>query len=258
MFKIFLKKDFWEYVWVFTWRELKIKYTQTYIGVFWMIFPPFMALFIASFFFGNLLKGSAQISNYTLFAYCGMMGWYYFSYLITYTSISLIQNMDIIHKANMPVVVIPLSRALLGLFDVIIWLLIAIIVKIFMGIQFNISNIFILIAILLNFITGFSIGIWLAILSVRWRDIYQVIPYIIGLTMLITPIFYHVNMVPSSLKVFVYLNPVAGVIEIYRKHLVYSVENIYSFVPGFLMAAFLLVIGLWYFFKHEKQIAETL
>lgn len=258
MFGILLKKDFWELVKVFTWRELKIKYAQTYMGIFWMIFPPIMALFIASFFFGNLLKVSKEIYNYTLFAYCGMMGWYYFSYLITYTSISLIQNMDIIHKSNIPKLVIPLSKAFLGLFDVLVWLAIAILLKPFFGISFKFSMIFLVFAVLFNFIAGFSIGIWLAILSVRWRDIYQIIPYLIGLTMLITPVFYHLNMVPPSLKFFLYLNPIAGSIELYRRYIVNTYEDLSLFLLGFIVTLVLLLLGLWMFFKNEKNIAETL
>ena len=257
MFKIFLTKNFWEIVFIFIWRELKIKYAQTYIGVFWMLFPPIMAVIVVSFFFGNLMKVSSDIPHYTLFAYCGMMGWYYFSYLVSYTSVSLIQNIDLIHKSNIPRIVIPISKALVGLIDVFIWLFIALAIKAYFQIPFKVSMIFISFAIILNFMVGFAFGIWLAILSFRWRDIYQVIPYIIGFTMLVTPVFYHLNMVPEKLKLFLFLNPIAGVIELYRKYLANTYEQVSLFIPGFLLALILFILGIYIFQKKEKQLAET-
>ncbi len=258
MFRVFLQKNFWELVWTFILRELKIKYAQTYIGIFWMLFPPMMAVVVISFFFGNLMKVSNEIPNYTLFAYCGMMGWYYFSFLVSYTSISLMQNIDLVHKTNIPRIVIPLSKALTGMLDVLVWLSIAIVLKLYFHLPINFSMIFIVFVIALNFFVGFSIGLWIAILSVRWRDIYQIIPYIIGLTMLVTPVLYHLNMVPENLKLFLYLNPVAGVIELYRHLIANTDEQLILFVPGFVLAFIILFVGILVFFKNEKKIAETL
>jgi|YNPMSStandDraft_2_1061718.scaffolds.fasta_scaffold14769_2 lipopolysaccharide transport system permease protein len=258
MLNIFLKKDFWELFWVFTWREIKIKYAQTYIGIFWMLFPPLMAIIIASFFFGKLMRVSSEIPNYTLFAYCGMMGWYYFSYLISFTSVSLIQNIDLVHKTNIPRIVIPLAKAMVGMFDIFLWILIALILKLLYNLPFNVSTIFIFGVVFLNFIAGFSVGIWIAIFSIRWRDIYQIIPYIIGFTVLATPVLYHLNMVPDSVKFILYFNPVAGVIELYRTYIVNTGENIIMFLPGFIMAFVLIFLGLYIFFKQEKKLAETI
>ncbi len=258
MLKIFLKKDFWELFWVLTLREIKIKYAQTYMGVFWMLFPPIMAIIITSFFFGILMRVSAEIPNYTLFAYCGMMGWYYFSFLISYTSVSLIQNIDLVHKTNIPRIVIPLAKAMVGFFDIIIWVAISLILKVYYNLPYNFSMIFIIGVVFLNFITGFSIGIWIAIFSIRWRDIFQIIPYIIGFTMLVTPVLYHMNMVPNNLKFILYFNPVAGVIELYRIYIVNTGENIGMFLPGFIFAFVLFFSGIYLFIKLEKKLAETI
>lgn len=258
MLNKFLKKDFLELFWVFTWREIKIKYTQTYIGIFWMLFPPVMAIIIASFFFGKLMKVSSDIPNYTLFAYCGMMGWYYFSYLVSYTSISLIQNLDLVHRTNIPRIVIPLAKATVGMFDIIVWLIIALIIKYVYNLPFNFSLIFLIGVLILNFIVGFSFGIWIAILSIRWRDIYQIIPYIVGFTMLATPVLYHLNMVPESVRFMLYFNPVAGVIELYRTFIANTGEDISMFLPGFISAFVLFILGLYTFFKQEKNLAETM
>jgi lipopolysaccharide transport system permease protein len=256
MFKKLIQKDFWDTVWVFVGRELKIKYAQTYLGVFWMLFPPLMAFLVASFFFGNLLKVSANIPNYSLYAYCGMMAWYYFSYVISFSSVSLVQNQEIIQKSNISRLVFPLAKALTGLIDLSVWIVLLLIMMPIHGISYSISFVYLPLILTLNLIAGLSIGIWIAAFSIKYRDIYQLVPYIIGFTMLVTPVFYHPFMVPEHLRLFLYLNPIAGVIEFYRKIFIHYGQPIMEFLPGFLLSVTLLFFGLVYFFKQEKYMAE--
>lgn len=258
MFKQFFTKDFWDLVWVFVWRELKIRYVQTHLGIFWIFFPPLMSLIIVSFFFGNLMRVSYEIPNYTIFAYSGMMAWFYFSYIITYSSVSLIQNHEIVQKSSIPKIIIPLSKAILGIFDLIIWYLLAIILMFVNNLKPGFSLILLPFILFMNFVAGFSIGIWIAAFSIKWRDIYQLVPYIIGFTMIITPVLYHSNMIPEKLKIFLYLNPISGVIEFYRKIFVHTSDPIPLYYLGFAFSILLLILGLIYFHKQEKIIAERL
>lgn len=258
MFKPFFDKDFWDLVKVFVWRELKIKYAQTYLGLFWMFFPPLMALLVVSFFFGNLMKVSNEIPNYTLFAYSGMLGWFYFSYIISYSSVSLIQNQEIIQKTAIPRIVFPLSKALTGMIDLAIWFLVAIVLMYFFHIKIGLSLIFLPLVLFLNFVAGFSIGIWVTAFSISWRDIYQLVPYIIGFTMLVTPVFYHMNMVPEHLKIFLYLNPIAGVIELYRYLFLHIPFHNTNFLWGLAFSFVMLIGGILYFHKQESIMAEKI
>lgn len=258
MFKQFLKKDFWDLVYVFVWRELKIKYAQTHLGLFWVLFPPLMALIVVSFFFGNLMKVSHEIPHYNIFAYSGMMAWYYFSYVISYSSISLIQNQEIVQKSPVPRIVFPLAKSISGLFDLIAWYIVVIILMLADGLNPGFSIMLLPFIFFMNFVAGFSMGIWISAFSIKWRDIYQLVPYIIGFTMLITPVLYHPNMIPEKLKIFLYLNPIAGVIALYRKIFVHTSEPMLSYFYGFAFSLLLLVLGLIYFHKQDKIIAERL
>ncbi|HNV96579.1 MAG TPA: ABC transporter permease [Bacteroidales bacterium] len=253
-----LKKDFWDLVKVFVWRELKIKYAQTYLGIFWMLFPPLMALLVVSFFFGNLMKVSHEIPNYTLFAYVGMLSWFYFSYVVSFSSVSLLQNQEIVQKSPIPRIVFPLAKAICGILDLLIWFLLAFLLMLFFGLKPGFTFLLLPFILVLNFIAGFSIGIWIAAFSIRWRDIYQLVPYIIGFTMLITPVFYHANMVPENLKIFLYFNPIAGVIEWYRYLFVHTSMPIFEFIFGFIFSILLLFGGIYYFHKQESIMAERL
>ncbi len=258
MFKQLIQKDFWDTVWVFVQRELKIKYAQTYLGIFWMLFPPLMAFLVASFFFGNMMKVSTSIPNYSLYAYCGMMAWYYFSYVISFSSVSLIQNQDIVEKSNVPRLVFPLAKSLTGMLDLFIWILILIVMIPIKGLSYHPSLAYIPFIMIMNLIAGLSIGIWIAAFSIRYRDIYQLVPYIITVTMLVTPVFYHPFMVPEHLRMFLFSNPVAGVIEFYRKAFIHAGQSVSEFLPGFLISLVVLFLGLLYFFKQEKYMAERI
>jgi lipopolysaccharide transport system permease protein len=258
MFTAFFKKEFFEYLKVFTWREIKIKYAQTFVGIFWMFFPPLMGIIVSYFFLDKLLRAGKEIPNYTLFAYCGMMGWYYFSYLVSYTSISLLQNVDLISKTTIPRIIIPLAKSITGLIDTLIWVIFAIILKIIFLKNFNISLILIIFPLLLNFISGFSIGLWLSIFSIKWRDIYQLLPYIIGLGMLGTPVVYHANMIPENIKFIYYFNPIAAVIEMYRKYILNIHIDIIKFTPAIIIAIILFLTGIYSFLKQETKLSEKL
>lgn len=258
MLKQFFDKDFWDLVKVFVWREIKIKYAQTYLGVFWIFFPPLMALLVVSFFFGNLMKVSNEIPNYTLFAYSGMLGWFYFSYIISFTSVSLIQNQEIIQKTAIPRIVFPFAKALTGMIDLVVWFMVAIVLMFVFRVKIELSIIFLPFVLFLNFIAGFSIGIWITAFSIRWRDIYQLVPYIIGFTMLITPVFYHMNMVPDNLKIFLYLNPIAGVIELYRFIFLHIPFQNISFLWGIVFSFAILAGGMIFFKKQESIMAEKI
>lgn len=258
MFKQFIDKDFWDLVRVFVWRELKIKYAQTYLGVFWIFFPPLMALLVVSFFFGNLMKVSNEIPYYTLFAYSGMLGWFYFSYIISFTSVSLIQNQEIIQKTAIPRIVFPLAKALTGMIDLVVWFVVAIVLMFVFNVKIGPSMILLPFVLFLNFVAGFSIGIWITAFSIRWRDIYQFVPYIIGFTMLITPVFYHMNMVPNNLKIFLYLNPIAGVIELYRYLFLHIPYHNINFLWGIVFSFVMLIGGMIFFKKQESIMAEKI
>lgn len=258
MFKQFFNKDFWDLVRVFVWREIKIKYAQTYLGVFWIFFPPLMALLVVSFFFGNLMKVSNEIPNYTLFAYSGMLGWFYFSYIISFTSVSLIQNQEIIQKTAIPRIVFPLAKALTGMIDLVVWFMVALVLMFVFHIKIGPSMILLPFVLFLNFVAGFSIGIWITAFSIRWRDIYQLVPYIIGFTMLITPVFYHMNMVPNNLKIFLYLNPIAAVIELYRLLFLHIPFHNLNFLWGIVFSFIILTGGIIFFKKQESIMAEKI
>lgn len=254
--KIFLSKEFWTLSLIYAYRELKIKFAQTRLNYLWIILPPIMGYIITTFFFGRLLKISKDIPDYNIYAYIGMMTWYYISYLFIYSSTSFIQNQDIIQKSNIYRLVFPMAKVFMGLIDLFFWLLGAIVISIIHNININFDILILLYAIPLHIITGLTLGLSILLFSIKYRDIYQVVPYIISAIMIVTPVFYHPYMIPEHLRYILHLNPIAGVIELYRKAFLNDSYAVNNFIFSFIILLISFIIVLVIFHKKERKIAE--
>ncbi|MCX7953986.1 MAG: ABC transporter permease [Bacteroidales bacterium] len=253
---ILLSKEFWLLSLIFAYRELKIKFAQTRLHYFWVILPPIMGFVITTFFFGRLFKISKDIEYYNIYAYLGMMTWYYISYLFLYSSTSLIQNQDIIQKSNVYRLVFPMAKVFMGLIDLFCWIFGAFVISFIYGIKINFGIFTLVYTIPLHIITGLTFGLIILLFSVKYRDIYQIVPYIISIIMIVTPIFYHPYMIPEYLRIFLHLNPIAGVIELYRSAFLDGTYPIKNFTLSFIILILLFIVVLLIFHKKEKQIAE--
>ncbi len=249
---------FWSLVFTLAKRDLRIKYVQTYFGFVWITVQPILGYLLISFFFGKLLKVSKDIPDYPIFAYCGMMGWYYFSNIAGFSGISLIQNQDMVQKTNIPKLALPVSKAFSGLFEFFIWIIILFIIMSFSGNYPNFHLIILPFFILLNLIAGLSIGLWVSAFTIKYRDFYHLIPYVVGITIFITPVLYPVGMVPDNLKFIVYLNPMSGVIEGYRWIFLKTGLPIIQYLWGFGALIIFFILGLINFKSVEKKMADII
>ena len=249
---------FWTLVFTFAKRDIKIKYVQTFFGIAWIIVQPILGYLLVSLFFGKLLKVSHEMHNYPMFAYCGMMAWYYFSFVVSYSGVSLSQNQDLIQKTNIPKLVLPVSKAFSGLFEFSIWLIVIIVILFINGWYPPFKIFFLPLIVLINLMAGLCIGIWVSAFTVKYRDFYHFIPYVVGIAIFITPVLYPITMVPENLKFMVYLNPMAGVIECYRWILLRAEFPSLNFLYGFALLALFFVLGLFYFKKVEKKMADII
>jgi lipopolysaccharide transport system permease protein len=249
---------FWTLVFTFAKRDIKIKYVQTFFGITWVIVQPVLGYLMLSLFFGKLFKASNQIADYSTFAYCGMMAWYYFSFVVSYSGVSLSQNQDLIQKTNIPKLVFPFSKAFSGLFEFCIWLIVIIIILFLKGDFIPLKIIFLPFFVLINLIAGLCVGIWVSAFTIKYRDFFHFIPYVIGIAIFITPVLYPIEMVPQNLKFLVYFNPMAGVIECYRWVILRAGLPSIQFLYGFILLFIFSILGLFYFNKVEKKMADII
>ena len=186
------------------------------------------------------------------------MGWFYFTGLVGHAGTSLMHNQQIIRKINFPRLVLPLAKALSGLVELGITLVLLIILIFFSDLHFSLQLAMLPLAVLLNMFSGLAIGVWLSALTVRYRDLHHIIPYLVGFGIWLTPVFYPTTVVPETYKWVYYLHPIANVISLYRWIFIHTTVDWLQLFSSMVLCVALLVSGLLYFIRNEKFIAEHL
>lgn len=254
-------REIWNYrelLYIFVWRDIKSRYKQTVLGVLWVILQPLITMIIFTIFFGSLAKIQSGNLPYSLFVFCGLIFWTFFSSALSHASDSLVVNESIIKKAYFPRIILPLSSVLTGLLDFLINMVILIFYALILGYVPNYTIVYILpFAVLLTLITSLGLGLFLTSLNVKYRDVRYILPFFIQLLMFITPIIYPLSIVSERNRIIMAINPLASVVEMVR----YSFSSTYLVQIGltiisFLTSLLILAAGLVYFKKTEKFIAD--
>lgn len=249
----------WKYrslILTFAKRDLKVKYAQTYFGIFWVILQPIPSVVVFTFFFNKLIQVDTGILPYPVFALVGMIGWSYFSNLTSGVGNSLIESQHILKKFYFPKLILPIAKVLTGAVDFFIAFVVIIVAMILFKVIPSYTIVFFPLFFALNILTGFAIGIWVAALTFRFRDLQHVAPFIINFAIWLTPIFYPTTVLPQNLSYLMHFNPMALVVAGYRFSLagdkMPEVQMLISIIPVLL----LLVLGLRYFRKVEDEIVD--
>lgn len=253
-------KTLWKYkdlILAFAKRDIINNYAQTKLGLLWILAQAVVTAFIIKIFFTDLLKVVIPDTHFILYAFPGIMAWYFFTNIINNSGTSLLNSHHIITKVYFPKIILPIYKIFPGLLDFFIWLLIYFTI-LFLYDRPLTYNLFVLpLVILLNIITGLSIAIWLSAITVKFRDATHIIPYIVGFGVFITPIFYSESMIPDNYLFLIYLNPMAGVIMLYRWCFL-NINISYYYLTGIIPVIILIISGNLYFKKIEATMAELI
>lgn len=240
---------------MFTKRDIKAHYAQTRLGIAWSFIQALTAMGIIHLFFGILYKIEIDSKPFILFAFPGMAAWYYFAYIINNAGSSLIQSQHIIKKVSFPKMILPIYKTITGLTELLIWCFCYILLLLFMQIPVSLNIIFLPLVILLNVVTGFSIALWIASLTIRIRDALHIIPFIVGFGVFATPVFFSETILSQKYQLILYLNPMAGVVSLYRWCFTGNTIHSYYFI-GFIPLLILLISGIIFFKRNEGKLAD--
>lgn len=242
-----------------TWKDIKIKYKQAVLGFLWAFLQPIAmtAVFVLFNLAVNVSLGDVNIP-YPLFVLSGIMLWNLFANAITATSNSVVNNSNILKKIYFPRIFFPMSSLLVSLFDFFITLLIYIPVMIYYNVYPNWQIIYILpVCILLVSILVLGIGSFFGALNVKYRDVKYIIPFVVQLLFFISPVFYSNNQIALPwVKTLYYLNPMTGIIELFRFGLFNTPINNLGLILSIIISLTFFVIGLYYFRKTEYFFAD--
>jgi lipopolysaccharide transport system permease protein len=246
-----------ELLYFLTWRDIKVRYKQTVLGMLWAVIQPLAIALTMSLFLGRLAKMPSDNLPYPVFAYSGVVVWQLFSEALTESSNSLLANERLITKVYFPRLIIPLSAALASLADFGISLLFLVVFLVYYRIVPTLAILALPLLVCLTVAIALGVGLWLASLNVKYRDVRYTLGFLVQFWFLATPIAYPTTVVPEHWRAWYGLNPMVGVVEGFRWALVGSAH-----APVLLMAVsacvsvVIFMSGLFYFRRTEDAFAD--
>ena len=253
--------ELWQYrelFYFFTWRDIKVKYKQAFLGFLWVILQPLLTMFIFTFL-GIILKIPSEGVPYPIFAFSGLMFWTLFSSSVSNAGNSMVANASIIKKLYFPRLIIPISSILVAAFDFLISFLVYIGLIIYFDMSISVIKIivFIPVSLILTVICSFGIGSLLAALNVKYRDVRYIIPFFIQSLMFLTPVIYPVTLFQSNwAKYLMAINPMTGTIELARNAILDRPLDYNTLFISITSAFIFFFLGLVYFKKTEYYFAD--
>ncbi|MDO9399736.1 MAG: ABC transporter permease [bacterium] len=255
-------KELWQYrelMYFFTWRDLKVRYKQTAIGVAWALFQPFTTMIVFSIFFGNFAKMPSDGIPYPIFVYVGLLIWQFFSGALTETSNCLITNQAIITKVYFPRLILPISAVLTKLVDFFIASIILVGMMIYYGYAPNLIGLLILpLLLFISFLAAVGGGLFLAAVNVKYRDVRYILPFFIQTLMFVTPVIYPAS-IAGKYSWILALNPMTGVIKAAHAAMFGNTPINWQLLGiSFITTLILFIIGVIYFKKTERYFADII
>ena len=255
-------KELWDYrelLYFLIWRDVKIKYKQTVIGVGWAVLQPFMTMVVFTLVFKRIADVPSEGIPYPIFAYTALLPWNLFSGALQRSTVSLVAQVSLISKVYFPRLIIPLSATISGVVDFAIAFVILVGMMFWYGIMPRLAILSLPLFITIALVAALSVGLWLAALNVRYRDVGHTIPFLIQIWMFASPVAYSVGAVPEKWRLLYSLNPLAGVIEGFRWAMLgkESPDLVVIAVSTLAMIA-LLFSGIVYFKRTERTFADLI
>jgi lipopolysaccharide transport system permease protein len=255
-------KSIWEYrelLYFLVWRDLKVRYKQTAIGIAWTILQPLISMLIFTVIFGYLGRIPSDGVPYPIFAFCGLLPWTYFAAALNRCMVSVVADTQLVSKVFFPRLLLPLAGTMSGLIDFFISLFLFLGLMIWYGFALTWWLLVLPVFLLLALLTALGVGLWFAALNVRYRDIGYIVPFVTQVWMFASPVIYPASMIPERYRWLYSLNPMAGVIEAFRWTLLGKAN------PDFSMMALSTVVviivfagGVFFFRRMERTFADVI
>jgi lipopolysaccharide transport system permease protein len=255
-------KELWEYrelIYFLTWRDIKVRYKQTAIGIAWAVLQPLAMMAVFTLFFGRLAKIPSEGIPYPLFAFSGLLPWQFFSRTLMESSRSLVLDQKLITKVYFPRVIVPLASTLAALLDFLIASLLLMGLLVVYGRIPGANALALFLFVVLMLMTSLGLSFWLSALNVEYRDVMYVVPFLTQFLLFVTPVVYPSSMVPGRWRTLYGLNPMAGVVEGFRWSLLGVGQGFSPMIAVSIGAAFLLFLtGMIWFRRMERTFVDVI
>lgn len=255
-------KEYRELFFYFAWRDVKVRYKQTAIGILWAVLQPFIQMVVFTLFFNKVagVQTGAQEVPYAIFSYLGLLFWNYFSQALQRAANSLVDNAGVITKVYFPRIIPPISSTIVSLIDFAFASIVFIGLMIYFQFPPTALGMALLIpALIVTFLAATGPGFFLAAVNVKYRDVKQALPFLIQVGLFLTPVIYPVSAIPEKYQWLLYLNPMTGVINAMRSSFLGAGEINWPLTALSVAVAIIMFVGGLYYFKgREKEFADII
>ena len=252
--------ELWQYrelLYFLSWRDVKTRYKQTALGVAWAIIQPFFTMVIFSLFFGRLANIPSDNIPYPIFAYVALVPWSFFANGLAQASTSLVLGSTIITKVYFPRLAMPIAAVLSGVVDFALAFLVLLGMMLYYGVVPTPKIVLLPLFLALALITSLGVALWLSALYVQYRDIRQVVPFLVQLWLFSTPVAYPSSLLSEPWRTVYGLNPMVGVVEGFRWVLLGTAAPGPMVLVSTMVALAILIGGAFYFRRMEKTFADV-
>jgi lipopolysaccharide transport system permease protein len=260
------ERNYWRDLWRYreltaflAWRDIKVRYKQAALGVAWAVIQPAVQTILLTFVFGKLAKMDSGGVPYALLVLTGLLPWQLFTGAFNGAGNSLVGNSHLISKVYFPRLVVPISALAVALVDFGIMLVLALLFAAFLGYYPGWQILLLPAFILLALVIALGAGLWITALTVKFRDFRFITPFILQIGMFVTPVGYRTDILPNWRDLLA-LNPLSAVVDGTRWCLLSGRTEVYlpGLITSIVTAAILLVTGVWYFRRTERQFADII
>lgn len=257
-------RDLWHYRELFAilaWRDIAIRYKQTFIGVAWALLRPFLTMVVFTVIFGRIAQMPTEgTTPYPVLVFAGMLPWFLFASILSEASNSLVSNAQLVGKVYFPRMIIPVAVAVVGLVELAINIVMLAVIMIWFGFLPDARILLLPVFVLLGILASLGPALLLTALNVKYRDFRFIIPFVVQFGLYVSPVGFSSTAVPEQWRLLYNMNPVVGVIDGFRWCLLRGESQLY--LPGFVMSVLvigaMLGLGIWYFRRTEKTFADLI
>jgi lipopolysaccharide transport system permease protein len=255
-------RELWEYrelLYFFAWRDIKVRYRQTILGVLWAIIQPVVTMVIFSLFFGRLAKVPSDGLPYPIFSFAALVPWAFFANALTQASNSLVVSANMVKKIYFPRLALPIATVLAGVIDFGLAFLVLLGLMVYYGLRPTVTVLWLPLFFLLALLTAVGVSTWLSAMNVQFRDVRYTLPFLTQVWLFMTPIAYSSSLLSEPWRTLYGLNPMAGVVEGFRWALL-GAETAPGpmLIVSIAVALVVFVSGAFYFRRVEQSFADVL
>ena len=251
---------FHELFWLLSWRNVLIRYKQTYIGIAWAVLQPLLTMVVFTIVFGKVARMDSKDAPFAVFNFAALLPWMFFANALTESSNSLIASQNMITKVYFPRLIIPISAVLSGSVDFLISFAMLFGLMTWFHVPFTPRLLLLPVFFALTFLAALAAGLWFSALNVKYRDVKYVVPFIVRLGIFVSPVGFMSEKLYQKIGICYGLNPLVGLIDGFRWCIVGAKFEPYwpGFWLGTAVVALLLLTGAYYFRATEKTFADVI